>query len=84
MITIEEAKASIGRGVVYLRKEPGSVAVTFENANTGSLVTGRIPGTRTVREDGVITSANDAYVFVRYAGDRGSKATRPEDLEWLS
>ena len=32
-------------------------------------------------EDGVITSVNDAYVFVRYRGWGGSKATRAEDLE---
>lgn len=34
-------------------------------------------------EDGIITSVNEHYVFVRYAGDTGSKATRPEDLELL-
>lgn len=31
-------------------------------------------------EDGVITSVNDTYVFVRYGGDQHGKATRPEDL----
>ena len=40
------------------------------------------PGAQT--EDGVITSMNDDYVFVRYAGDVGSKATRYKDLRWLS
>lgn len=35
------------------------------------------------KEDGVITSVNDRYVSVRYAGDQISKATRPEDLELL-
>lgn len=35
-------------------------------------------------EDGVITSFNDVFVFVRYAGDQHSKATRREDLKWLS
>lgn len=35
-------------------------------------------------EDGVITSVNDTYVFVRYRGDFGSKATRPEDLRPLA
>jgi len=34
-------------------------------------------------EDGTITSFNEAFVFVRYRGDAGSKATRREDLEWL-
>lgn len=35
-------------------------------------------------EDGVITSLNDDYVHVRYAGGNGSKATRREDLRWLA
>ena len=33
-------------------------------------------------EYGVITSCNDAYVFVRYSDDVRSKATRAEDLEF--
>jgi hypothetical protein len=40
------------------------------------------PGHR--REDGTVTSVNDTYVFVRYAGDSHSKATHPRDLEFLS
>jgi len=35
-------------------------------------------------EDGVITSVNDRYVFVRYRGWGGSKATSPEDLTLLA
>ncbi len=35
-------------------------------------------------EQGVITSVNDAYVFVRYGTDAGSQATRPEQLELLA
>lgn len=35
------------------------------------------------RENGVITSVNDTWVFVRYAGDEHSKATAPEDLHLL-
>lgn len=35
-------------------------------------------------EQGVITSANQTYVFVRYDGDQQSKATRPEDLRWMT
>lgn len=34
-------------------------------------------------EDGVITSFNDHYVFVRYGADAHSKATRREDLQWM-
>lgn len=37
------------------------------------------------REDGVITSWNEEYVFVRYAGSLSERgvATYPRDLEWL-
>lgn len=35
-------------------------------------------------EDGEITSFNEHSVFVRYRGDRHSKGTAREDLEWLS
>ncbi len=35
------------------------------------------------REDGIITSFNDSYAFVRYAGDHYSKATQFEDLELM-
>ena len=31
-------------------------------------------------EEGVITSVNDRYVFVRYGTDKGSKATSAERL----
>jgi len=34
-------------------------------------------------EEGVITSVNDQFVFVRYGADTGSKATLPRDLESL-
>lgn len=34
-------------------------------------------------EDGVVTSVNERYVFVRYRGDNGSKATSPADLRPL-
>jgi hypothetical protein len=34
-----------------------------------------------VVDSGIITSTNEAFVFVRYGLDWGSKATMPEDLE---
>ena len=34
-------------------------------------------------EDGTLVSFNSVYLFVRYRGDTSSKATRPEDVEWL-
>lgn len=33
-------------------------------------------------DEGVITSFNDRFVFVRYGKDKGSKATHRADLEW--
>jgi hypothetical protein len=32
-------------------------------------------------DEGVITSVNDRYVFVRYGSQVGSAATNPKDLE---
>jgi hypothetical protein len=60
-MTIDEARKSIGRGVVYM------------------------PGKAWGNEEGVITSVNDAWVFVRYRGQfPGSpgQATKPEDIEF--
>jgi hypothetical protein len=34
------------------------------------------------REEGVITSFNPSYVFVRYGADKHPKATRRVDLTW--
>jgi hypothetical protein len=35
-------------------------------------------------EEGVITSFNDKYVFVRYGASLTSQATDPRDLTWIS
>ena len=35
-------------------------------------------------EEGVITSVNDSYVFVRYGSQAGSAATNAENLEFIS
>ena len=32
------------------------------------------------REEGMVTSTNEEYVFVRYGTNKTSQATRPEDL----
>jgi len=50
--------------------------------NIGKLVVYTAP--HGAREDGVITSVGDAYVFVRYSGDSHSKATMPQDLTLLA
>lgn len=34
-------------------------------------------------EDGIITGVNDYFVFVRYKGDNGAKATYAKDLTLL-
>jgi hypothetical protein len=40
--------------------------------------------TRTPLDDGVVTSVNDTYVFVRFTVQGGGVACYPEDLEWLA
>ena len=35
-------------------------------------------------EDGIVTSVNDSYAFVRYTGDQYPKSTRFEDLKPLN
>jgi len=42
-----------------------------------------LPGTDRA-EVGEITAVSSDWVFVMYAGDTTSKATRPEDLEFLT
>lgn len=42
----------------------------------------RYPGGKT--EEGVITSFNEATVFVRYGAEKHSKGTSPADLEWAT
>ena len=58
-MTLDQARARIGAGVVY-RPHPDAPA-----------------------EDGTITSVNERYVFVLYAGDRTPKATPAEALSFL-
>lgn len=59
-MTLAEAAAGVGRGVVYTPHHGGP------------------------KEDGVITSVNDRYVFVRYGARQGSSATEAADLEFLA
>lgn len=59
MISLGQAAAAIGAGVVY-RPQHGPA------------------------EDGEIVAVNDRYVMVLYRGDRTAKATRAEDLSFLS
>lgn len=56
LVTLDEAKRSIGSGVVYVR--------------TG--------------EEGVITSTNNSFVFVRYSTFGDGIATHPHDLTLIS
>ncbi len=59
--------------------------MTLEEArrHIGHGVVYQRPGRR-VWEQGVITSVNDTYVFVRYGSQTGSAATYPQDLELLA
>jgi hypothetical protein len=61
-MTLDEARAHIGDGVVYRALDE----------------------TGWKREDGVITSVNDRYVFARYGSDQHSKATDPAALTLLA
>jgi hypothetical protein len=79
MITLDEARERIGSGVVY---SPGHRYRSTYDSHRYFDIVGEPPASR--KEDGTITSVNDTYVFVRYAGDTGSKATSPNDLEFLS
>jgi hypothetical protein len=63
------------------RREPGMTLLEARQ-NIGRLVIYR-PMRRKTKErgdEGVITSVNDTYVFVRYGTQQTSEATRPEDL----
>lgn len=66
---------------VELLADVASTAFTEKDIGR-SVVYTPYEGART--EDGVITGVNDEYVFVRYTGDKGSKATNPKDLRWLA
>ncbi len=59
-MTIDEARASIGRSVTYRPREHRPWAGP--------------------PEEGVITSVNDSFAFVRYGSDKTSRATLPELL----
>ena len=37
-----------------------------------------------LKEEGVITSWNDTFIFVRYGDEVHSKATTPSDIEFTS
>ncbi len=58
--------------------EPTQSDIGREVVYTGN----RYPGGKL--EEGVITSFNAHWVFVRYGTDYGSKATSRADLEWVS
>ena len=60
--------------------------ISLETAkkNIGNKVLYYVRGNRDlIPEEGVITSANDMFIFVRYGSDTHSKATNPEDLFFI-
>lgn len=52
----------------------------LEDVEVGQWVIYR-PGGNQPPEDGEVVEVRERFVMVRYAGDRGAKATRAEDLE---
>lgn len=64
--------------------------ITVTDNDIGRLVVYKVytinkDGTKTVfiKEEGIITDYNKNYVFVRYSGDKYSKATSYHDLEYI-
>jgi len=55
------------------------MTINEARASIGLLVIYRRKGQKP--DEGVITSVNDRYVFVRYGSQVGSAATNPADLE---
>jgi hypothetical protein len=76
-MTLEEAAAHVGGKVLYRAPRVGFEAVTAEQ---------RMNDAARLRpaEEGVITSVNGTYVFVRYGSQVTSTATAPEMLEFLA
>jgi hypothetical protein len=68
-MTVEEARAGVGRRVIY--RPPGQGVEAQE--------TGTITEVRTVWREGY-PPEQQCYVMVRYSGDTLSKATAPELL----
>jgi hypothetical protein len=58
-----------------------AVMIEATERDIGRKVTYRDRGGYKV-EEGIITSMNDQYIFVRYGAETISKATRPQDLEY--
>ncbi len=67
-MTLEEARAHIGHGVVY---DPPDLDPWSDTKATVR------------REDGVITAVGELYVFVRYSEGAVAKATHPDNLTLL-
>ena len=62
------------------------ITLSEARANIGNKVLYRPSSGAPPDEEGVITSVKvgDGWVFVRYAADAGSQATRPDDLTLLA
>lgn len=58
------------------------MAMTLEQArrHVGAAVVYTVPH-GLLTEDGIITSVNEKWVFVRYGRDRHAKATHPDNLD---
>ena len=58
-----------GRKVIYSRKGFEGIELPFSDVRFGNKF-----------EEGIITSWNDSFMFIRYGKDIHSKATYPSDL----
>jgi len=80
VITIAQAKKLIGTPVVYQARHwvPDDVKTAMAGKLTGDMIpTGPA-------ENGVITSVNDRFIFVRFGEDQGAKACYPGTLDLAS
>jgi hypothetical protein len=77
MITIAQAKNLIGKPVNYQPRKwvPDEVLTAMAGTLKGTMEPVGKP------EHGVITGANDQYIFVQFDGDSGAKACYPGTLD---
>lgn len=76
-MTLDEARALVGRKVAYVARSARPVLIEWDPEQPGR---GTMFFTPAEVEKGVITSVNDHYVFVRYGDKWQTQATSPEDL----
>lgn len=80
-MTLDEARAAIGRRVVYRPRHLRDASLTpAVEAEVQAALAEALPGEFGL-ETGEITSVTNLFVFVKYGSNSHSKATLPEDLD---